>query len=167
MRICFDMDGTIANLYGVDGWLDMILAHDATPYAQAKVLLNMNVLARILNNLQKKGYEIGIISWLAKGSTVEYDEAVTRAKKKWLTQHLKSVQFDFVEIVAYGTDKNIVATGKTDILFDDEARNRNNWCGVAYNVDNIIEVLKGLNQTFGDFGPGHRTKKLKKVLTNK
>ena len=106
MRICFDMDGTIANLYGVD--------------AQAKVLLNMNVLARILNNLQKRGYEIGIISWLAKGSTAEYDKAVTRAKKKWLAQHLKSVQFDFVEIVAYGTDKNIVATGEADILFDDE-----------------------------------------------
>lgn len=167
MRICFDMDGTIANLYGVDGWLDMILAHDATPYAQAKVLLNMNVLARILNKLQKKGYEIGIISWLAKGSTTDYDEAVTRAKKKWLAQHLKSVQFDFVEIVAYGTDKNIVATGETDILFDDEARNRNGWNGVAYDVNNIIEILKGLNQTFGDFGPGHRIKFLKKVLTNK
>ena len=150
MRICFDMDGTIANLYGVDGWLDMILAHDATPYAQAKVLLNMNVLARILNKLQKKGHEIGIISWLAKGSTADYDEAVTRAKKRWLAQHLKSVQFDFVEIVAYGTDKNIVATGEADILFDDEARNRNGWCGVAYDVDNIIEVLKGLNQTFED-----------------
>ena len=150
MRICFDMDGTIANLYGVDGWLDMILAHDATPYAQAKVLLNMNVLARILNNLQKRGYEIGIISWLAKGSTAEYDKAVTRAKKKWLAQHLKSVQFDFVEIVAYGTDKNIVATGEADILFDDEIGNRNSWCGVAYDVDNIIEILKGLNQTFED-----------------
>ena len=34
--IYFDMDGTIANLYGVDGWLDMIINRDATPYKVAE-----------------------------------------------------------------------------------------------------------------------------------
>ena len=29
MRICFDMDGTIANLYEVEGWLDDIFAENA------------------------------------------------------------------------------------------------------------------------------------------
>lgn len=144
MRICFDMDGTIANLYGVEGWLDMLIAEDATPYETAEVLLNMNVLARLLNRLKKQGFEIGIISWLAKNSTAEYDEQVTIAKKKWLTKHLHSVNFDFVEIVAYGTDKNLVRKNENDILFDDEKRNRENWNGLAYDVDNIIEILKGL-----------------------
>lgn len=144
MRICFDMDGTIANLYGVKGWLEMLIAHDETPYRLATTLVNMNTLARYLNKLQKRGYEIGIISWLAKNSTQEYDENVTRAKKNWLKKHLRSVKFDFVEIVAYGTDKNIVAVEKTDILFDDEEKNRNNWAGVAYDADNILETLRGL-----------------------
>jgi 5'(3')-deoxyribonucleotidase len=138
------MDGTIANLYGVNGWLEMLIAHDETPYRLATTLVNMNTLARYLNKLQKKGYEIGIISWLAKNSTQEYDENVTRAKKNWLKKHLRSVKFDFVEIVAYGTDKNIVAVEKTDILFDDEEKNRNNWAGIAYDVDNILETLRGL-----------------------
>ena len=31
--IWFDMDGTIANLYGVDNWLDKLHASDASPYA--------------------------------------------------------------------------------------------------------------------------------------
>ena len=29
--IYFDMDGTIADLYAVDGWLDMLRAYDPTP----------------------------------------------------------------------------------------------------------------------------------------
>lgn len=145
MRICFDMDGTIANLYGVENWLAMIINHDATPYKEAETLINMNSLARLLNKLQRIGYEVGIISWLAKGSTTEYDKEVTAAKKAWLEKHLKSVHFDFIEIVPYGTDKNIVCKDTLDILFDDEERNRNNWNGTAYDVDNIIEILKGLN----------------------
>ena len=144
MRICFDMDGTLANLYGVEGWLAMLLAHDETPYREATVLLNMNILARLINKLQKIGYEIGIISWLAKDSIDEYDARVKKAKIEWLKTHLKSVKFDFIEIVPYGTDKNIVCTDSMDILFDDEIGNRENWNGKAYDVYNIIEVLKGL-----------------------
>lgn len=144
MRICFDMDGTIANLYGVNGWLDMLINGDATPYKVAEVLLNMNTLARVLNKLQKMGYEIGIISWLAKNSNTEYDEKVSKAKKGWLKKHLASVQWDFIEIVKYGTDKNIVCEDENSILFDDEVANRENWNGQAFDVDNILNVLRGL-----------------------
>ena len=144
MRICFDMDGTIANLYGVENWLEMLINHDETPYKNATVLVNMNVLARMLNKLQKKGYQIGIISWLAKGSNDDYDTRVTNAKKEWLAKHLHSVQFDFIEIVKYGTPKSFVAKTKNDILFDDETKNRDNWTGTAYDVDNIISVLRSL-----------------------
>lgn len=144
MRICFDMDGTIANLYGVDGWLEMLISYDETPYKEATVLVNMNSLARILNRLQRLGHEIGIISWLSKDSNAEYDAKVIEAKKGWLAKHLKSVKFDFIEIVKYGTDKNIVRKSENDILFDDEEKNRNTWKGIAYNVDNIIETLKAV-----------------------
>ena len=54
--ICFDMDGTIADLYGVENWLDYLLASDTLPYEAAKPLLRLNVLARILNRLQREGY---------------------------------------------------------------------------------------------------------------
>lgn len=144
MRICFDMDGTIADLYGVDNWLDMLRASDPTPYRIAEPLLNLNSLARVLNRLQAYGYEIGIISWLSKTSTADYDARVADAKKWWLKKHLNSVHWDFVEIVPYGTDKNIVNTCSADLLFDDEERNRLNWNGKAYDVDGIIEVLKSL-----------------------
>ena len=144
MRICFDMDGTIANLYGVENWLADLQAHNARPYTKAKVMLNMNSLARTLKHLQRKGYKIGIISWLAKNSNETYDAKVTEAKKNWLKKHLASVNFDFVEIVPYGTDKNIVNTCSADILFDDEEQNRKNWNGNAFDADRIMEILKAL-----------------------
>lgn len=144
MKICFDLDGTLADLYGVENWLEMLINKDETPYKIAKTLVNMNSLARILNILQKKGYEIGIISWLAKGSNKEYDEKVTKAKKFWLKKHLSSVKWNFIEIVKYGTDKNIVCENADSILFDDETKNRTNWNGKAFDVDNILGVLKGL-----------------------
>ena len=74
--IWFDMDGTIANLYGVENWLPKLQAHDASPYADAKVMWNMNQLARLLNRVQAIGYGIGIISWLSKCPTEDYDKAV-------------------------------------------------------------------------------------------
>ena len=87
------------------------------------------------------GYEIGVISWLAKNSNLEYDNKVKTAKEKWLKKHLKSVQFNYVEIVPYGTPKN---EGRNGILFDDEKPNRDSWNGTAYNVENIMEILRGL-----------------------
>lgn len=144
MRICFDMDGTIANLYGVEGWLDNLIAEDVRPYREAEVLLNMNSLARKLNKLQKQGHEIVVISWLSKCGSAEYDARVTDTKKAWLKKHLGSVKFDEINIVKYGTPKSNFCKSSEDVLFDDEKQNRDNWTGKAYNVQNIMEVLKTL-----------------------
>ena len=142
-EIWFDMDGTIADLYGVNGWLDMLLNENARPYEIAKPLVNMRELARVLNRLIEKGWEIGVISWLAKNGTNDYNKKVANAKMKWLARHLKSVKFAKIDIVEYGTPKQINRNG---ILFDDEKQNRESWLGVAYNVDNIIQVLKELEK---------------------
>lgn len=142
--IFFDMDGTIADLYGVENWLDYLIAADALPYEIAKPLIRLNTLARILNKLQKQGYKVGVISWLAKNSNTTYDEEVTKAKKEWLKKHLASVKFDEIHIVKYGTPKQMFAKTENDILFDDEEKNRNDWTGKAFDVNEIIEILKGM-----------------------
>lgn len=139
--IYFDMDGTIANLYGVDGWLDYIINEYTKPYREAKALVNMRQLGKELNRLKQNGYTIGIISWLAKGATDEYNKRVTQTKRNWLARHLSAVQFDEVHIVEYGTPKQTLGNG---ILFDDEEPNRMNWIGKAYDVNDIIETLKAI-----------------------
>ena len=139
------MDGTIADLYGVENWLDFLIASDSLPYEIAKPLIRLSSLARILHRLQDEGYRVGIISWLSKNSTPDYDAKVTEAKKNWLKTHLPSVEFDEINIVPYGTAKEKFAKTEKDILFDDEEKNRQNWTGEAFGVENILEILRGLN----------------------
>ena len=141
--IWFDMDGTIADLYGVENWLPMLRASDPRPYIIAKPLVKLNTFAYMVNRLQKMGYQIGVISWTSKGGTPTYNAKITAAKYAWLAKHLPSVDFDEIHIVPYGTPKQVFSNG-TDILFDDEQHNRDNWMGDAYDVDNIIGVLKTL-----------------------
>ena len=140
-KICFDMDGTIANLYAVENWLNMLRAYDPTPYAQAEPMLNMSALARLLHKAQKLGYKIVIISWLSKEPTVEYDKAVAQAKMQWLQNHLPSVEWDEIHIVAYGTPKHELCSG---VLFDDEAHNREMWGEGAYEPSEIMNFLRNL-----------------------
>ena len=142
--IYFDMDGTIANLYGVENWLDMLRSENALPYESATPLVRMSQLARLLNKLQAEGYIIGIISWLAKDSTETYDLEVKKAKINWLRNHLKSVNFDEIKIVPYGTPKEKTVNYPNGILFDDEEQNRKNWKGQAYDETEILEILKAL-----------------------
>lgn len=147
MTIYFDMDGTIADLYGVEGWLDDLEAKRTRPYDEAKPMHNMSALARALNKAQRNGIQLGVISWLSKTATEDYNKAVTKAKRKWLKKHLKSVQFDELYFIEYGTPKSTVANG-FGILFDDEERNRNEWDkGDAFPPEKIFEILKNLSKT--------------------
>lgn len=143
MKIWFDMDGTLADLYSVENWLDMLRAFDSTPYAVARPLVNMSALARMIHKRQALGYKVCIVTALSKNSTPDYDAAVIAAKQNWLKHHLPSVQFDEICFVPYDFIKNSVNSG-TDILFDDEARHLTAWTGKAYHATEIFSVLKAL-----------------------
>lgn len=142
--VYFDMDGCLCDLYNVENWLSYLLNSDAFPYAVAKPMLNMSLLARYLNKAQRNGYSLGIISWTSKKGTPEYNALVTATKIKWLKKHLPSVQWDEINIVDYGTCKWDICGG--GILFDDEERNRNEWQDESYEPTDIIKVLKGLKE---------------------
>ena len=122
----------------------MLRAYNPAHYEQAKVMVNMAHLARVLNKLKAQGYHIGVVSWLSKEPTREYDMAVTKAKYTWLYKHLPSVEFDEIKIVAHGTPKSQVVQYGGGILFDDEQGNRNEWQGQAYDEKNILKILQKL-----------------------
>ena len=94
--------------------------------------------------MQRKGYKIAVISWLSMGASEDYNERVTKAKLEWLARHLPSVEWDRISIVEYGTPKEDYCETELDILFDDDDRVRENWSGVAYDEENILEILKNL-----------------------
>ena len=144
MTIYFDMDGTIANLYGVENWLEKLRAEDVSPYVEAEPLVDMRELSRLLNDLQLSGVNLGIISWLSKDATKEYDKMVRRAKREWLMENLPAVEWDEIHLVKYGTPKHSCCRENFGILFDDNDAVREKWekRGTAFDVENILEILE-------------------------
>lgn len=146
--ICFDMDGTIADLYGVDNWLDMLRTYDPTPYANAEPMWDMAELADILNALRANGVEIRIITWLSKESTAEYDNAVRNAKREWLAKY--GFPYDHFHGIRYGATKADSVRkylNGSAWLIDDNATVRKGWnMGEAIDPTtcDIVELLRGL-----------------------
>lgn len=143
--IIFDMDGTIADLYNVNNWLDKLGTFDETPYLDAKPLYNMEILNTILNQLKQNGYKIVVTSWLAKGSNKEYDKKVRQAKKEWLNKY--NFPFDEIHLVKYGTPKAYCTKGKADfqILVDDNAKVRSAFENYKYAVSSTsIDANKNI-----------------------
>lgn len=136
MTIWFDMDGTIANLYGEENWLSDIKAEKTTPYDNAKPMINMEKFAYLCDWLQNFGVNIGIISWVAKNGKKQYNLAVENAKKEWLSRNC-NIDFDKIIITKYGVNKNKFAH-ENDIIFDDDERVRNKWThGFSYNPQTV------------------------------
>ena len=125
--LVFDMDGTIADLYGVNGWLEDLRSENPRPYRVAKPMYDMETLGYILEILKAQGWRVVITSWLAKESTREYDEMVRRAKREWLARYQFPV--DEIHLVKYGTTKANCTRklGGYQILVDDNETVRKGW----------------------------------------
>jgi len=141
--IYLDMDGTIADLYAVDGWLAKLRSEDASPYAEASPMGNPSALQAAVEEAQAAGWHVGIISWGAKASNMRYLRKVERAKRVWLSRYLPSI--DDVQVLMYGTPKSLAGSG---YLFDDEQANRDEWeaaggVAVPFSGD-IVEALTNL-----------------------
>ena len=144
--LVFDMDGTIADLYGVQGWLEDLRNENPRPYEMAKPMYDMETLGYILEILKAQGWKVVVTSWLAKESTREYDEMVRRAKREWLARYQFPV--DEIHLVKYGTTKANCTRklGGYQILVDDNAEVRKGWTlGETINAnENILEKLVDL-----------------------
>lgn len=145
--IWFDMDGTIADLYGVDGWLDDLVALRTRPYELAKDLYNLADLLEIMIALKNSGYNLGVISWGSKANNDDFDKRVEKVKIEWLKNRLLDILLDEIIVTPYGVCKaDTCKKYGYGILVDDEEQNRNAWTlGATINAnENILEALRGL-----------------------
>lgn len=145
--LIFDMDGTLANFYGVEGWLQDLENSNPRPYIEAEPMYDMVKMAEILNALKVLGYTIIVTTWLAKNSSKEYKKEVRQAKRDWLNRH--NFPYDELHMVQYGTTKADCTRHKQgyQILFDDNAKIRAGWhLGTTIDANNdimpILELLK-------------------------
>lgn len=144
--LVFDMDGTIANLYGVENWLEDLRSYNPSPYIEAEPMYDMEILNLLLEVLKDNGWRIVVTSWLSMDSTKEYDKLVRQAKREWLERY--NFPFDEIHLVAYGTTKANCTRkiGGYQILVDDNEKVRNGWnLGATIDAnENIIEKLVDL-----------------------
>ena len=145
--IYFDMDGTLADFYGVENWLWHLENESVFPYSACTCLINRRgEFVRLIHNLRARGYVVGIISWGSRETSSDYMKAIRKAKKIWLQQNFPSITWDEIHVVKYGTSKQNVAKVKGGILFDDNEAVRNEWnaaknSGKAYSEREIMEKL--------------------------
>jgi hypothetical protein len=147
--LVFDMDGTIADFYGVDGWLNYLQNEDVTPYMQASPLYDMNVLKIVLDTFKKKGWKIVVTTWLSKGGSKEFNDRTRVAKKDWLDSY--EFPYDELHMVKYGTTKANCTRklGGFQILIDDNADVRKGWTlGTTIDANNnvmdlLLKILMG------------------------
>ena len=144
--LVFDMDGTLADLYGVNNWLGDLRSENPRPYVVAKPMYNMDILNELLNILKNMGWRVVVTTWLAKESTKAYDEKVRKAKLDWLKQY--NFPYDEIHLVKYGTTKANCTRriGGYQILIDDNEKVRNGWkLGSTINAnENILKDLVAL-----------------------
>ena len=128
--ICFDMDGTLADLYGVPHWEDKLNASDPSPYLEAQALYPDETLRQVLIQAIKQGILVGVITWLSMGSTNTYKTRTRQAKKEWLKAH--GIPCQFFHGITYGATKADcvrckLQEGEQAILVDDNPKVRKGW----------------------------------------
>lgn len=144
--LVFDMDGTIADFYGVENWqhyLDDL--QDATPYRVAKPMYNMTELNALLIELKRQGWYIVINSWLSRVSTPEFHEQIVAAKQEWLLRY--NFPADYCIFTNYGVDKHAPFKyhNGMHVLIDDNAEIRDNWHGPSIDANqDIMPALRAL-----------------------
>ena len=144
--LVFDMDGTIADFYGVANWLEYLTNEDTTPYDVALPLYDMVYLTSLLNILRYQGWRVVVTTWLSKGGSKEYNDRTRKAKLEWLEKY--NFPYDEIHLVKYGTTKANCTRkhGGYQILIDDNEKVRNGWnLGDTINAnENILKNLEKL-----------------------
>ena len=146
--VCFDMDGTLANLYDVNNWEHRLNTNDFTPYYEAKPLYNMSRLALLTKTLIEAGVEVRILTWASMKANSMETKVIKLIKKAWLEKY--GFNFTNLHCVKYGTTKSKIIKkylkeGESAILIDDNENIRKGWkIGKALPPEEIFNLDKYL-----------------------
>ena len=123
--VYLDMDGTIADLYGINNWLERLRDEDSTIFTECETLITEKALFD-LYPVEK--YEIRILSMTPKKATKRYCMSVIAQKNEWLDTHFPHIKKRIY--LPYGHNKNL-KNSVNKILIDDSEIIRNNFRGIA------------------------------------
>ena len=126
-NVYLDMDGTIADLYNQENWLENLINEKTEPFENAKPMTTEKVLFSLF---PKEKYEIKILSMTPKNAKKEYCERVEKAKDEWLNKYFPSLTKRIY--LPYGDNKNLKNSANA-ILVDDSEPIRKSYRGTALN----------------------------------
>ena len=148
-KIYFDMDGTVADLYGSDNWLDNLRNERNGVFNNLFPLVDMDELAIICHQLMNNGYSFGIITWLPMGASYEYERVCEQEKREWANEFMPWVSEFYAQ--SYGVPKQYapIKRAQNMVLIDDNTEVRAMWNTEKQRTSidatkNIIEELKKL-----------------------
>ena len=146
-KIYFDMDGTVYDLYGMKNWLEMLRNEEKSAFTLGKPLVDMDRLKKVCMELIGIGYQIGIITWLPMGASLEYCEVCTEEKRKWAEENMPYISEFYA--LEYGTPKQYAPARRASEMWlvDDSKEVREMWVTEKQRKaidanDNIIEALE-------------------------
>ena len=127
INVYLDMDGTIADLYGQENWLEMLLAEADGAFINCEP---MTTEEEIFKHFPKTQYNVKVLSMTPKKATKAYCEKVIAEKNAWLDKFFPNITER--HYLPYGNNKNL-KNSVNAILVDDNAEIRNNFRGLAIN----------------------------------
>ena len=123
--VYLDMDGTIANLYGIKNWLEQLENEVEGLFLNCEPFLTENELK---NYFPTEEFELRICSMTPLNATKEYCQVVIKEKNEWLDKYFPSITHRVY--MAYGHNKNL-KNSVNHILIDDNETIRNSYKGLA------------------------------------
>ena len=146
-KIYFDMDGTVYDLYGMENWLEMLRNEEKGAFTLGKSLVDMDKLKRVCIELIGIGYQIGIITWLPMGASLEYCEVCAEEKRNWAEKNMPYISEFYA--LEYGTPKQYAPARRASEMWlvDDSKEVREMWVTEKQRKaidanDNIIKALE-------------------------
>ena len=124
-KVYIDMDGTIADLYGKEGWLNGLENEMASVFIDLKPLTTEE---KLLSVFPPSHFEVVILSMTPKNASPAYRLQVIKEKNAWLDRYFPSLQKRIYK--KYGYNKNL-KNSIDAILVDDNEKIRQNFKGVA------------------------------------
>lgn len=148
-KIYFDMDGTVYDLYGMENWLEMLRNEEKGVFTLGNALVNMDELKEVCLRLIAKGYQIGIITWLPMGASLEYCEICTKEKREWAEKNMPYISEFYA--LEYGVPKQYAPARRAAEMWlvDDNKEVREMWITEKQRkaidaTENIINALVAL-----------------------
>lgn len=149
IKIWFDMDGTVADFYSQENWLEMLQNENAGAFINCQPLFT-ELFYKTVACLAAKGVQFGVITWLPMQASPEYEDICRAEKIAWCKKYLPFIS-DFTA-QSYGIPKQnaIKKHATTEILIDDNSEVGAMWKTAKRRSFRQVSNTKSVNSVLLD-----------------